>query len=102
MFSSIDMASHRPSYLLDLLDLNFAHPIFERLSPMIPVGDLISLTRTCKALSGLYRYRLQRDWNINKMLSRYFTEPRQFRSLMGKHNAFIAGFFAVEYFERAT
>ena len=102
MASPMNLAAHRPPSLPDLLDPNFAYPIFERLCPMLPIGDLISLTRTCKALSGLYQHRLKRDWDINTMLSRYFTEPRQFRSLMGKHNAFIAGSFAVEYFERAT
>ena len=87
----------------DFLDLFRAYPVFDRFCTYLSIRDIISLTRTCKALSHLYRtlIRLQ-HWNIDRDLLRFVEDPRRFRSQLGKCNGLISGSFALQFFERVA
>ena len=87
----------------DFLDLFRAYPVFDRLCTNLSIRDIISLTRTCKPLSHLYRtlIRLQ-HWNVDRDLLRFVEDPRRFRSQLGKCNALISGSFALQFFERVA
>ena len=83
--------------LISILDV---FPICDHLCYILPISDLINLTRTCKRLSSLYQAALPRQWNVNKRLERFVQDPKGFRSQMGKSGALIFGSFAIQFFER--
>ena len=53
----MDLSSHQAG-LLDFLNPQAHYPIFRVLCDALSIGDIVNLTRTCKQLSGLYRYLL--------------------------------------------
>ncbi|OBZ78027.1 NADPH-dependent methylglyoxal reductase GRE2 [Grifola frondosa] len=76
------------------------HPIYDKiLSHLSPV----SLVRLEKA-SCLTRFAAKdfasRAYNINRLLSRFFTDPIAFRSLQARTAALISGSFALQFFDR--
>lgn len=88
--------------LLNVLDYDSQYPICDRICSFLPIGDLISLTRTCRQLSSLYQNLLPAQWNIDHRLLRFVSDPKALRSFMGKHNVLISGSFAIQFFERVT
>ena len=88
--------------LLDILNLAANYTTGATLCRLLPIADLISLTRTCRRLSSLYRDLLPSQWNIDKLLSRFLDNPRTFRGLMAKHNVLISGSLALQFFQRFT
>ena len=91
--------SNKPG-LLDVLNLAADYPTGATICRLLPIGDLISLTRTCRRLSSLYRDLLPSQWNIDKLLSRFLDNPRTFRDLMAKHDVLISGSLALQFFQR--
>lgn len=88
------------SSLLDILNLAAHYPTGANLCRMLSIADLISLTRTCRALSGLYRDLIPSQWNIDKLLMRFLDNPKSFRGLMAKHDVLISGSLAIQFFQR--
>ncbi|KAL8784342.1 MAG: hypothetical protein Q9195_009087 [Heterodermia aff. obscurata] len=78
------------------------YPICDHLSSILPIADLIRLTRTCKQFSSLYQRALPAHWNIDKRLKRFVNDPQSFRSEMADRDALISGSFALQFFERVT
>lgn len=85
--------------LLDLLSSETYYDVFQAIVQNLPTSAIIALTRVCRHLSGLYRYLLPRDWNIDRHLSRFFQDPLGLRSQMAKSNALISGMMAFRFFE---
>ena len=92
---------HAPA--LNLLDLFEYNPVFNSLCFHLPIKDIVSLTRTCKALSHVYQTLLKsKHWNVDKDLRRFVADPRRLRNQLGQCNAFISGSFVLQFFERIT
>lgn len=87
---------------LNLLDVLQRYPIFDRLREHLHIGEVINLTRTCKALSCLYQTLVghRNHWNVDRDLLRFVRNPRRFREVLGKCDALISGSFALQFFER--
>lgn len=85
--------------LFDVLDYKANYPISDNICSLLPVGDIISLTRTCRGLSSLYQSMIPTQWNVDRRLNRFVQDPKGLRSQMGIHNALISGSFVVQFFE---
>lgn len=88
---------------LNLLDLFPRYPIFDRLCAHKPVADIISFTRTFKALLHLHQTFLGlQQWNVDRDLLRFLKDPRRFRTQrhVGKCDGLVSGSFALQFFER--
>lgn len=83
---------------LRVFDRATHYPIFRSFCSCLSITEIVSLTRTCKSLSGLYRYLRPRRWDVDKGLRRYFDNPQCFRSQMAKCDALLVGRFAEQYF----
>lgn len=75
-------------------------PIFVNICSCLEIDSIIALTRTCKALSGIYRELLPHFWNINKTLKRFVKDPKDLRSQMAAHDALIQGSFVIQFLDR--
>ncbi len=99
-------ANDRPSMgqtvLFTLLDPDAIYPLFTAFCDLLSIADIIALTRTCKTLAGLYRSLLPLRWNIDRMLLRFFLNPRGFRQQMGKTDALVSGSPVLQYFVRTS
>jgi len=88
--------------LFTLFDRSEFYPIFEHLTKLLNIKDIISLCRTCRKLSTLVDDLKLSQWNINKKLSRFVKDPPKLRSLLGQSDALIFGDFALHFFERVA
>ena len=79
-----ETASVNPVTVLDLFS---KFPIVDEICAGLGIGDIISLTRTCKSLSSLYRSLLSSQWNVDKHLRRFVDSPVTFRSQMARCDA---------------
>jgi len=89
------------SPLLEFLIQREEHyPVFDRICSYLGIGDIISMTRTCKRLSGLYQALLATQWNVDRALRRFVNDPYRFRSKLGEYDAIVSGSFALQFFDR--
>lgn len=77
------------------------YPIHSRICHYLPIGDIISLTRTCTRLSRLYKDLLSTQWSVDKYLQIFVISPTHLRLQMSKSNALISGDFALHFFNRS-
>lgn len=97
------MAVHtRPtSRLLEfLIPPGSYYPVYQLLCSFLDINGIITLTRTSKQLSHLYRELLHTEWNINTRLSKFFPNPEEFRAVQGEADALIVGGLAQAFFWR--
>ena len=94
-------SSSRPEFL-SVFDSETYYPIFSTFCGYLSISEIVSLTRTCKKMSGLYRYLLPLQWDVNEALRPYFDDPQCFRSQTAKCDALLIGQFATQYFERTV
>jgi hypothetical protein len=92
----------RKKALPDVLNRQQCYPVYDLLCDLLPVTDIISLTRTCKGFSTLCKDLLASKWNIDRVLSRFVTDTKGFRSQMAQYDALIAGYLALDFFTRRT
>ena len=85
-----------------LLGLFNEFPVVEQLCSCLAIGDIISLTRTCKRLSPLYQEVLPSQWNVDRHLQRFVDNPIAFRIMMADCDALVSGSLALQFFERTT
>lgn len=97
--SSSSISTSQPTFL-STFDRESRYPIFRALCAYLSVSQIVSLTRTCKKLSGLYQYLLPIQWDVDKALLRWVDDPLGFRSQMARCDALIDGDFSFHYFER--
>ncbi|KAI0782597.1 hypothetical protein C8Q75DRAFT_504164 [Abortiporus biennis] len=72
--------------------------IFWCLSP----ANLARVSSICRNANIAVKDYLSRVCNINKLLARYFPDPRAFRSLQATTNTLIAGSTALQFFDRSV
>ena len=99
---TLSASSSSRSKFLSVFDSETHYPVFRILCGCLSISEIVSLTRTCKKLSGLYRYLLPVQWDVDAALRRYFDDPKCFRSQMAKYDALLIGNFAIRYFERTV
>lgn len=66
--------SSQPKFL-SVFDSDTHYPIFSTFCGYLSISEIVSLTRTCKKLSGLYRYLLPLQWDVDEALRPYFDDP---------------------------
>lgn len=81
-------------------DVFSSGPILDALGKHLPIGDIVSLSRTCRGLSGIYHEMMPRQWDVDSLLTRFVARPRDLRQQIGLAEALITGSFALEFFER--
>ncbi|KAF2091748.1 hypothetical protein K490DRAFT_61177 [Saccharata proteae CBS 121410] len=88
--------------ILDLLDPKQHYPVYDTLCRHLEIVDIINLTRTCKALSGIYQDLQRTHWNLNNRLNNFVKDPIEFRSLLRQSGGVIMGFFVRSFFTRSS
>ncbi|RYP62277.1 hypothetical protein DL771_009807 [Monosporascus sp. 5C6A] len=94
--------SREPSILLDLiipLDGDPYRVIRTCLMQYFDAGDVLHLCATSRLLRDTVK---KAAFDINARLRRFFDNPTEFRTELGRCDALITGPFALQFFERAT
>ncbi|KAI1098501.1 hypothetical protein F4804DRAFT_350322 [Jackrogersella minutella] len=89
----MDPMAHK-SALQAILDY---YPARHRFMPLLSTKDII---RLCQTSWTIRRAIMDNEWDINTKLERFIRYPYQFRSQLGRSDAFISGSFALQFFER--
>ncbi|THH31081.1 hypothetical protein EUX98_g3103 [Antrodiella citrinella] len=63
--------------------------------------EFLRLARTCHLVHAIVDSFVKRTFNINRSLSRYFTDPVAFRSLQAHTGTLMSGSFALQFFDRS-
>lgn len=82
--------------------LFLTYPIFDRICTYLQPRELVRLRRTTKELSGFFESLFGSQWNINRPLTRFVSDPVAFRSGLFVHNAVISGSFALQFLDRVV
>ncbi|KAH8092532.1 hypothetical protein BXZ70DRAFT_458900 [Cristinia sonorae] len=72
--------------------------VFRNLTPL----EFLRFARTCRLTYAVVQTFVKRCFNINNLLSRYFTDPIAFRLLQARTGTLIAGSAALQFFDRTT
>jgi hypothetical protein len=99
-FRGTTMAQNKPT-LLDLLSKRYS-PIQGTITAHLGAAEVSRLSRTGKGFSDLVHLLQDTKYNINKHLERWFSDPKEFRTLQGKCNAYITGDSAFKFFTQGT
>lgn len=70
--------------------------IFSHLTPL----EFLRLAKTCRLVYAVVQTFITRTFNINRALSRFFSDPIAFRSLQARTGTLISGSFALQFFDR--
>jgi hypothetical protein len=87
------------SSLIDLLTPRFA-PMQSYILSCLDIGDIIALSRTCRALTDTSSTFKTLNFNINEHLKDWFNNPCAFRSVQGQCHALIGAPVALGLFMR--
>ncbi|KAF3265396.1 GTP-binding protein Rho1 [Orbilia oligospora] len=90
----------KPSILLRLFDASVYYPIFSGIFENLQFDDIARFSFTCKAFSTLPRQITNIECDIDKMLSRWFNNPKGLRAIMAEQNIIIGSHFATALFSR--
>ncbi|KAF2501970.1 hypothetical protein BU16DRAFT_532401 [Lophium mytilinum] len=75
-------------------------PMFDAITRSLEPSDLKTLSRVSQDLRGVYQKTKDTQWNVNTALKKFVTKPEEFRNKLGQNSAFIAGVFAMDFFDR--
>ena len=64
-------------------------------------ASLLRLSRCCRSARTSVQMYMQRAFNINRILSRFFSSPSMFRRIQAKIDALIAGSSILQFFDRS-
>jgi hypothetical protein len=87
------------SSLVWLLTSQYA-PIQSAMQAHLDVDEIISISRTCKALNPLWKIFIDTAFNIYFLLRGYFNDTKAFRSLQANHGVLIFGGSARQFLSR--
>ena len=73
------------------------YEILKKICSYLSTAECLVFSQVCKRYYQVMN--LQRCFNINTLLSPFVSDPRIFRSELGKHDALISGVFALNFFE---
>ena len=63
--------------------------------------SLVLLLRTCRPVNNAVRMYMDKRFNINRILDRYFSDAMSFRFLQARTGTLISGSSALQYFDRS-
>ncbi|KAH8092515.1 hypothetical protein BXZ70DRAFT_951211 [Cristinia sonorae] len=93
----LDSVSLHSVFLEKIVCNNIIHDvIIFYLTPL----EFLRLSRTCKLVHSIVRSYIKRTFNINRFLSRFFTDPVSFRALQARTGTLISGSSALQFFDR--
>ena len=75
-------------------------PVYDIIFAFLSPRSLVQLALTCRATYLAVAGFKARAFNVNRHLSRYFTDPIAFRSLQARTNTLISGSNALQFFDR--
>lgn len=75
-------------------------PVYDRVFTWLSPRSLFRAALTCRGVYSAVADFKARAFNINRHLSRYFTDPITFRSLQAKTNTLISGSNALQFLDR--
>jgi len=85
-----------------LLDkIIFNHLIHEVIFFNLTPVEFFRLARTCRLAYEAVQSYIRRTFNINRSLSRFFSDPVEFRALQARTGTLISGSFALQFFDRS-
>lgn len=88
-----------PSKLFEIFTKRDSHwTIFDKVTSLLPVADVLSLQRTCKATAPIYGELQKTQWSIDGRLQRFFRDLLLFRWTLGMNDALVSGSFALQFF----
>lgn len=76
--------------------------IFDSVCSYLEPPDLFALQRTTKRLSKSFETLYKTQWNINRLIRRFVSDPVRLRSEMAKYDAVISGSVALQFFDRVV
>lgn len=86
-----------------LLSQDTSPRVFDGITSLLSIKDIMALTRTCRAFSLLYHNMIHDPngaWNIDRRLEKFFADPRRFRKELKRADGVISGGFALQFFDR--
>ena len=89
-------ANHRYQVLLEILS-DEKILLFDYCS----AKSLVSLRRTCTAVKTQVDAYIAQKFNVDRILTRYFANPKAFRFLQGWTGTLISGSSALQFFDRS-
>src|SRR5882762_8146146 len=63
---------------------------------------IIRLSWTCRAVRNIVEWYVQHTFDINRHLSRYFPDPKAFRSVQARTATLIGGSNALQFLDRTV
>jgi hypothetical protein len=82
------------------LDVFSRHTIYDVVFSQADTSTILYLQRTCRQARLAATDYLARAFNINRHLSRFFSDPKAFRSLQARTATVISGSGALQFFQR--
>lgn len=82
------------------LEMFRRHPIYDNIFCHLTPLSLTRMASVDRAIRAVTQDFSTRAYNINRRLSRFFTRPLSFRSLMARTRMVISGSFALQFFDR--
>jgi hypothetical protein len=85
--------SQTPLTLHSLFDRENCYPVYDHLCRILPLPDLLSLSKTCKSLYGNI---LRAQWDVEPHLCRFVRDHLKFRLQLAKFDALVSGSLALQ------
>jgi hypothetical protein len=82
-------------HFVDIVDL--ANILFDQLSP----ANLLRFARCSRAIYHQVLSYIEHTFNIESLLSRFFSDPTSFRTLQARTHTLISGSTALQFFDRS-
>ncbi|KJA12934.1 hypothetical protein HYPSUDRAFT_649054 [Hypholoma sublateritium FD-334 SS-4] len=101
MPAAVPYAPYAPAeHAMSILDLPATTD--DILLDCLPPSDILRYSRTCRYANTVVKSYMKRAFNLNKLLSRFFspTEIQRFRELQCSTGMLISGSIALQFFER--
>jgi hypothetical protein len=77
-------------------------PVQSAMLAHLDVGEIVALSRTCKAIAPIWKTFIATSFDINRLLGEYFRDPKAFRSLQANHGVLIVEDVVRQFFARRT
>ena len=88
------------SDLLTILNPDTHYTIFDCITNLLDIKDILRLERTCSTVNWFLKKLKDTKWNIDQQLIRFFDNPSEFRSLQAKCDFLLSGRFVAGFFDR--
>lgn len=80
----------------------FNHVIYTVIFNSLNAFQLLRLSRTCRLAYTTITHFIKQTWAIDRVLSRFFSDPLAFRQLQARTGTLISGSSALQFFSRTS